>query len=127
MAPRDRSHILVPSPGEAEPFSPSPGRDGPSPPSPADRTGHGGRLKDELEQAFATGLARRPQESDRIEGAIDGIYVESELEAWLRSTMCRRIEFRRADRCLVCPSCGASASLPLGVTCADHQPREVWA
>ena len=51
---------------------------------------------------------------------------ELELEAWLRSTMCRRIEFRRADRCLVCPSCGASASLPLGVTCADHQPREVW-
>ena len=56
-----------------------------------------------------------------------GPTVESELEAWLRSTMCRRIEFRRADRCLVCPSCGASASLPLGVTCADHQPREVWA
>jgi hypothetical protein len=78
MAPRDRSHILVPSPGEAEPFSPSPGRDGPSPPSPADRAGHGSRLKDELEQAFATGSARRPQESDRIEGAIDGIYVEFE-------------------------------------------------
>ena len=26
-----------------------------------------------------------------------------------------------------CPSCGASASLPLGVTCADHHPQEVWA
>ncbi len=49
------------------------------------------------------------------------------MEAWLRSTECRRIEFRRAYRGLACPSCGASASLPLGVTCADHQPREVWA
>ena len=52
---------------------------------------------------------------------------ELEMEAWLRSTECRRIEFRRAYRGLACPSCGASASLPLGVTCADHQPREVWA
>lgn len=55
-----------------------------------------------------------------------GPTAESELEAWLRSTMCRRIEFCRASRGLVCPSCGASASLPLGVTCADHQPQEVW-
>ena len=51
---------------------------------------------------------------------------ELEMEAWLRSTECRRIEFRRAYRVLACPSCGASASLPLGVTCVDHQPREVW-
>lgn len=31
------------------------------------------------------------------------------------------------DQCLpvqlICPSCGASASLPLGMTCGDHRPR----
>lgn len=26
---------------------------------------------------------------------------------------------------LRCPNCGASASLPLGMTCSDHQPRPI--
>lgn len=51
----------------------------------------------------------------------------AESEAWSRSTMCRRIGFRRAHLAFVCPVCGASASLPLGCSCAAHQPREVWA
>lgn len=78
MPPRDRIHILVPSQAAAERFSPSPGRDGPSPPSPANRSGHGTTLKGELERALATSVEGRAAQGDRIEGTIEGVYVEFE-------------------------------------------------
>lgn len=40
---------------------------------------------------------------------------------------CRRIEWRYLDRAHACPNCGGSFSLPLGMTCGDHRPVEVWA
>lgn len=43
------------------------------------------------------------------------------------SVRCRRIEWRYLDRCHVCPNCRGSFSMPLGMTCSDHRPVEVWA
>lgn len=43
-----------------------------------------------------------------------------------RTIECRRIEWRYLDRSHVCPNCGCSFSLPLGRTCDDHGPVEVW-
>ena len=76
MAPRDRLHILVPTPATAEDYLPAvSGRAGASPPSPADRVAHGQRLRTELDTAFSQGKTRRDQSAVSVQGAVDGIYV----------------------------------------------------
>ena len=77
MAIRNRHHITVPSRGVAEPYTPvSGGRNGKSPPSP-DRQTHGGKLKASLMSTVEQAKERKTSRSDmRIEGVIDGIYIE---------------------------------------------------
>lgn len=79
MATRDRLHILVPSAASSEAFSPLVlGRSGASPPSPADRGAHGRRLKDDLDALGAAARARREQTDVRVEGAVEGVYIQFE-------------------------------------------------
>ena len=79
MAIRNRPHITVPSRGVVEPYTPvSPGRSGKSPPS-LDRQAHGGKLKASLISAVEEAEERKkPLREMRIEGVIDGIYIEFE-------------------------------------------------
>lgn len=79
MAIRNRPHITVPSGGSAEEYSPaSSAREGKSPPS-CNRVRHGGKLKASLEVAVGEAKERKESQGDvRVEGAVDGIYIEFE-------------------------------------------------
>ena len=80
MADRNRLHITIPSAGVAEPYSPvSRGRDGASPPSPADRRSHVRTLKAALMSAVEEAKQRKTSQGEiRVEGTIDGIYIQFE-------------------------------------------------
>ncbi len=39
---------------------------------------------------------------------------------------CRRIEWRYLIETPKCAACGASYSLPIGMTCGNHRPEMVW-
>ena len=80
MTERNRLHITIPSAAVAELYSPvSEGRDGAAPPSPADRQGHVRTLKAALTSAVEEAKQRKTSQGEiRVEGTIDGIYIQFE-------------------------------------------------
>ena len=80
MAEWNRLHITVARPALTEGYTPTgSARGSAAPPSPADRFGHSRNLIEQMNAAAAEAEARRAsQQVDRVEGAIDGIYVQFE-------------------------------------------------
>ena len=78
MAERNRPHIFLDRPIDAERFTPtSSGRNGAAPPTPADPDGHSTRLRQSLSRA-ADQAATERHPTLRVDGAISGIYVQFE-------------------------------------------------
>jgi Subtilase family len=78
MPERDRTHIFVRRPANAEPYRPRGG--GPRRPAPrvTDPRAHGQRLESELAEAERAGRAERAAADVSVEGSIDGIYLRFE-------------------------------------------------
>ncbi len=78
MAERNRPHIFLDRPIDAEKFTPTTsGRNGASPPTPADPAAHSTGLSRSLTEAAEQAAAERDQ-TLQVEGAISGIYVQFE-------------------------------------------------
>ena len=78
MAERNRPHIFLDRPIEAERFTPtSSGRNGAAPPTPTDPDGHSTKLRQSLSRA-ADQAATERHPTLRVDGAISGIYVQFE-------------------------------------------------
>ncbi|NJD65723.1 MAG: S8 family peptidase [Chloroflexi bacterium] len=78
MADRNRPHIFVDQPAQAEPYTPPPRRiTGRALSVPDNRRAHAESLGAQLALAGASGLQRRA-DTTRVEGALDGIYVTFE-------------------------------------------------
>ena len=77
MAERNRPHIFVDRPIDAERFTPNSGRAPAGPLPPADPAAHSTRLSHSLSEA-ADQAATERHPTLRVEGAISGIYVEFE-------------------------------------------------
>lgn len=80
MAERNRLHITVTRAAAVEGYTPPGSARGPAaPPSPSDRIRHGRELVDQMNAASDEATSRRAQDpADRVEGAIEGIYVQFE-------------------------------------------------
>lgn len=79
MADRDKPHLIIRTPAQAEPYRPH-GLNIETPPLPApgDRQQHGQRLRDDLQQAEADAADRRRDRPVSVEGALEGIYATFE-------------------------------------------------
>lgn len=79
MAERNRPHIVIREPAQAEAYRPPPRRtSGAGLPAPDDPSAHGLRLRQELASAEDEGRLRREQRDIEVAGAVDGIYVTFE-------------------------------------------------
>ena len=80
MAERNRLHITITRPAAVEEYTPvDSARDPAAPPSPSDRVQHGRDLVDQMTAAAEGAESRRAEQpSDRVEGALEGIYVQFE-------------------------------------------------
>src|SRR5262245_20523692 len=75
-APRNRRHILVPTPPSREDYRPHPRSiDLPTPPAPEDRGRHADVLKRSLVEAQRQGQERREAAEITVHGAQPGLYV----------------------------------------------------
>jgi len=79
MAERNRPHIVIREPAQAEAYRPPPRRmSGAGLSAPYDPLAHGLRLRRELASAEDEGRVRREQRDIEIAGAVNGIYVTFE-------------------------------------------------
>src|SRR5207247_7287885 len=76
MAERNRPHILIEGGAAPEAYRPPPRKiEGKALPPPGDRVGHAGGLRSGIESASDEGIDRRSEESIRVSGSLQGVYV----------------------------------------------------
>lgn len=79
MAPRDRTHLLIPDASAAEPYRrPTGGGGGEEISGPSNRQAHAQRLSQQLQQAQTAAEHQRAGQDFAVAGAVDGIYVQFE-------------------------------------------------